>query len=207
MHTTSVSVMYPPEKECKLFGLLPLQLNLHWCSRFLSVRVLPDCDRLMGDHRTITHMSHQNKLEFPTNNFLCCETYRGWHLCSGSNSGSREVSPLCKDIRWLGCGSPFKDNLKLSKSIANIDQIVKCTEPDGPQSNRINISSVTRCVLQLRENQRMHPVLFFLKKNHSYSPKSIWKFATGTQLHKPWCMIVLDIIHITTCTRKHMSCY
>lgn len=28
-HTTSATVMYPPEKECKLFGLLPPPLNLH----------------------------------------------------------------------------------------------------------------------------------------------------------------------------------
>lgn len=40
-----------PEKECKLFGLLPPWLNLHWCSHFRSFQVLPDCDRLKPDER------------------------------------------------------------------------------------------------------------------------------------------------------------
>lgn len=34
----------------------------------------------------------------------------GWHLCSGSDSDSLEASPLCRDIHWLGCGSPVADD-------------------------------------------------------------------------------------------------
>lgn len=45
-----------PEKECKLFGLLPPWLNLHWCSHFQSFQVLPDCDHLKPDEEIMEQL-------------------------------------------------------------------------------------------------------------------------------------------------------
>lgn len=45
-----------PEKGCKLFGLLPPWLNLHWCSHFQSFQVLPDCDHLKPDKRRMSNL-------------------------------------------------------------------------------------------------------------------------------------------------------
>lgn len=51
-----------PEKGCKLFGLLPPWLNLHWCSHFQSFQVLPDCDHLKPDKRWMSNFKSQKRL-------------------------------------------------------------------------------------------------------------------------------------------------
>lgn len=51
-----------PEKGCKLFGLPPPWLNLHWCSHFQSFQVLPDCDHLKPDKRWMSNFKSQKRL-------------------------------------------------------------------------------------------------------------------------------------------------
>lgn len=58
------------------------------------------------DHRAVTTTS----FSIAHNIRNCHCTHMGWHLCSGSDSDSLEASPLCRDIHWLGCGSPVADD-------------------------------------------------------------------------------------------------
>lgn len=59
----------------------------------------------------------------------------GWHLCSGSNYDSLEVLPLCKDIHWLGYGSPVGEK-KTSRKLGVSHYVDRGDNSDGRQTAR-----------------------------------------------------------------------
>lgn len=84
--------------------------------------------------------------EILISNLVGLMTHMGWRLCSGSNSGSLEVLPLCREIHWLGYGSPARDQMKKGSG--------KWGVSDRCEAKRCTCMTYTDCLIEAEVSGR-----------------------------------------------------
>lgn len=82
---------------------------------------------------------------------ICHKTHMGWHLCSGSNSDSLEVLPLCRDIHWLGYGSPVRDR-KTSRKLGASHYVEVMGDTLPAKLHLTNTSGLTEVVASITDS-------------------------------------------------------